>query len=318
MPLIVDTYNVLHTTGVLPPDLAGMDLGRLVDAVAMSRYRTDAVTLVCDGVERPGRVAPARSGIRVHYAGHRRTADEVIGRMVDRSTAPRRLTVVSSDREVQRSARRRRCRTLSSADFLTAIAADLEFGPPPETPAPMATGPVDVDHWLGAFGLRPGDLVLPAAAAVVEPAVAEPESIADDGLPELPPSTGNLPADLIAEAERLLADARGNDGLPADLPVVPEPEVAPEPEAAPEPVPEPTPPSRPAVFEGFDELAERLELAPEPEERPVEPEPEPVPPPPAAPSASEIIPPAPRAGLSDELIREAEALLEEFDDRPPG
>ena len=39
MPLLIDAYNVLHVVGVLPPDLAGIDLEELAILIAKSRFR---------------------------------------------------------------------------------------------------------------------------------------------------------------------------------------------------------------------------------------------------------------------------------------
>lgn len=47
--LVVDAYNVLHTQGILPPDLAGPDVRGLIELIANSRYRRHRAVLVCDG-----------------------------------------------------------------------------------------------------------------------------------------------------------------------------------------------------------------------------------------------------------------------------
>ena len=49
MKVIVDTMNALHKTGVLPPDLAGMDVPGLVQALSRGRWARNQVLLVCDG-----------------------------------------------------------------------------------------------------------------------------------------------------------------------------------------------------------------------------------------------------------------------------
>lgn len=54
MPLIIDVYNVLHTTGILPPDLAGIGVTDLKRLIAISRYRNEPCRLVCDGVRPRG------------------------------------------------------------------------------------------------------------------------------------------------------------------------------------------------------------------------------------------------------------------------
>ncbi|MCL4211043.1 MAG: NYN domain-containing protein, partial [Phycisphaerales bacterium] len=166
VPLLIDTYNVLHVTGVLPPDLAGIDAAGLVDLLALSRYRRMESCLVCDGVPRPGMPVGAVGHARVVYAGGERSADEVIEAMIARCTAPRRMTVVSSDRQIARSARRRRCRTLRAETFLGHLAHDAARSGghskavrKPNPPLPAS----HVDTWVRLFGLTENDLSLPAA-----------------------------------------------------------------------------------------------------------------------------------------------------------
>jgi len=78
MPLLIDTYNVLHTTGVLPPEMAGIDIGGLIQLISASRYRNQLVTLVCDGTG----PMPSSPGlprlIAVRFAGPGREADDLI------------------------------------------------------------------------------------------------------------------------------------------------------------------------------------------------------------------------------------------------
>jgi predicted RNA-binding protein with PIN domain len=165
MPLIVDTFNVLHQTGVLPPDLAGVDVAGLIDLISRSRFRRSRVRLVCDSVSRlPDEVSEVGI-IAIEFSGRGRTADDVIADRINRSTAPKRLTIVSSDREVQKAARRRRCIVLSSPEFLRQLAADVERGErdagknQPQRPKQF-TRPLsqrDTAKWMREFGVDESD-----------------------------------------------------------------------------------------------------------------------------------------------------------------
>lgn len=162
MPLIVDTYNVLHVVGILPPELAGIDTRGLIDLVGRSRYRGERVLLICDG--RPRERAPrGRFGpVSVRYAGAGGTADELIGALIQTSSSPRRLTVVSSDRQIVRAARRRRARTLGSDEFLGHLAHDAAARARPGGPRPAGGGGPrhgggDVETWLEEFGVTATD-----------------------------------------------------------------------------------------------------------------------------------------------------------------
>lgn len=123
MPIVVDVNNVLHVTGVLPPDIAGPDEGGLALLIGQSRFQREGACLVCDGAPR-GRPTHAIGSVVFHYAGPRSSADAQIARIVTASTHPRTLTVVSSDRAIIKHARRRRCPTLSASEFLQILATD--------------------------------------------------------------------------------------------------------------------------------------------------------------------------------------------------
>lgn len=181
MSLVIDVYNVLLTTGVLPPDLAGLGVLELHDLIAtVSRYRSHHVMMVCDGVQpimpttldtHDDAIAMGRrsdgSGtwsrtehgrVRILYSGHERDADSLIGQIVHYSSAPRRLTVVTRDRAVQRHAKKRGSRILGSDRFLEQLTEDWEHTSRRSSPPVLGYAvPLD-DHavrwWLRFFGLE--------------------------------------------------------------------------------------------------------------------------------------------------------------------
>ena len=138
--LFIDVSNVLHTTGVLPPEIAGIDLDGLVRLLGISRFAKRRLLLVCDGHpgrrERDGRgraapTPPGRAdiGLEIAYAGSGRTADDVL---IDRMNAchhGRSATLVSSDRELIAVATRRGLRSLTSAAFLLQLSTDHRLSP---------------------------------------------------------------------------------------------------------------------------------------------------------------------------------------------
>jgi predicted RNA-binding protein with PIN domain len=157
VPLLVDAYNVLHVVGVLPPDLAGIDLEELAILITNSRFRGEEAVLVCDGVSKPHQVDET-GRVHVRFAGPGVTADDLILRLVRGSSAPRRLTVVTSDREIVVNARRRRATVISSEAFLEFLASDRQRpasggGTPTSTPASQAADRRQVEHWLRVFGV---------------------------------------------------------------------------------------------------------------------------------------------------------------------
>ena len=217
MPTLVDAYNVLHVVGVLPPDLAGIDLEELAELIGSSRYRGDSTILVCDGTPKPHRVATA--GVDVMFAGPGVKADDAIMRFVKRSSAPRRLRVVTSDREILHATRRRRANVIRSETFLEQLAEDRRLSTSGSAKARRndhrSNGhPADrrqVEHWLRVFGLDPEDPDLIAEAA--QPAASKeddrgqkPTTPARSKKPtrRRPPGTGILNA-------RHLGDIRPED-----------------------------------------------------------------------------------------------------------
>src|SRR5215475_3283389 len=101
MPLLVDAFNVLHVTGILPPDLAGIDLDELADLVEASRFCREDTWIVCDGM-RPRQ----RERVWFSWSGTAAKADDLIVALVRRSSAPRSMTVVTSDRTLAALVRR--------------------------------------------------------------------------------------------------------------------------------------------------------------------------------------------------------------------
>ena len=182
-----------------------------------SRYAGNRVVLVCDGT--PPREAPqGRWGhAEVVYAGSDRTADEVIASITAGSTAPRELTVVSSDREVSRQARRRRCRTLDSEAFLRQLiddAARQEKRPASQDRPSGKLSGRQVKQWMAAFGVDPENPVPDAPLEVPPELDADPEAAPDvagsdhgssDKTPDhqAPETSSRLPEDLLNEARRI-------------------------------------------------------------------------------------------------------------------
>jgi predicted RNA-binding protein with PIN domain len=157
--LLVDAYNVLHVTGVLPPELSGLEAPDLADLVAASRWGRHQAVLVCDGTKPKDVRAAERGSVRVTYAGGGVSADSAIARLLEESSHPRRITVVTNDREVQRAARRRGARVLASEAFLRQLALDAARAPRGRRAVsrrdPGALTERQVDAWLKYFGIGP-------------------------------------------------------------------------------------------------------------------------------------------------------------------
>ncbi|MFO0834814.1 MAG: NYN domain-containing protein [Phycisphaerales bacterium] len=150
--LLIDTYNVLHTPGVLPLGLAGLDVDGLCRLVTASRYASREITLVCDGHGKDTR----RGTMHVVFAADSGDADSWIESRLAHDSAPRRILVVSSDRRIRRAADKAGAAVLSSATFLAQLAIDLDRKRPKPRPRFATDLPLDalsVAYWAGQFGL---------------------------------------------------------------------------------------------------------------------------------------------------------------------
>lgn len=157
MPVIIDGYNLLHAARRCDED---GDLGRGQLCQLLGRWGRVArqeVLVVFDGAAPPEPLGRQLHGvgIEVIYSGPGRSADDLVVERIDASSAPRRLMVVSSDRQVRRAARRRRCGQVGSADFFEQVLRVLARGrrSEPEPPEKRAgPAPEEVDEWLRRFG----------------------------------------------------------------------------------------------------------------------------------------------------------------------
>ncbi len=233
--LIVDVYNVLHVTGVLPPHLAGLDAPGLAELVARSRKWPEAV-LVCDGVKPRGwsRAMEGAPGVELRFAGPGRDADSLIERMIADAPDPRRLTVVSSDRRVKAAGKRARCKVLSSEGFLRQLVERIESGRVPAGSPSAGKPEVPLDafalrRWLDEFGVSPEELRRMAGEASrahrmdrekivpVEPGLSRPPSVAQPTRSGAQRKNGDLSD---AQMRTMLADAMkmwASSDLPADV-----------------------------------------------------------------------------------------------------
>ena len=168
MPLLVDCYNVLRAD--LPPSMAGMDEAGLCRALAKSRWYgagrgrdAGGIVVVADGRVKPmGAATSPVEGVQLIYSGvlggEGCSADDVIIERVRVDSAPKRLTVVSSDREIRAAARARGAKDLPSDLFIERLTRDHATGVTgPRRPGRPRVEPLDaesVDAWLDVFGVE--------------------------------------------------------------------------------------------------------------------------------------------------------------------
>lgn len=153
MPLIVDCYNILHHT--MPPSMAGLDEGGLCRMLARSVWAGSAMSVVCDGGPKQSlaRESPVE-GVELIYPGRGKSADAWIMDKVQSDNAPRRLTIATSDREIQKAAKRRGCKVITAEELIRvlSIQGGLKNAARGKPAGPLSAD--EVDRWLRTFGVE--------------------------------------------------------------------------------------------------------------------------------------------------------------------
>jgi predicted RNA-binding protein with PIN domain len=249
--LLIDGYNVLQTTGVLPPELAGPEVPDLVRMIAHSRYADREVTVVCDGTGTRSK-GVSFGDARVLFSGAHREADDLIESLIVRFRRGRTLTVVSSDRRLHRAARRSKVGVISSASFLAHLASDhrrwragrADPGSvwTPRKQVPLS--PYSVAMWLDEFGVD-AEPAHTDSGTLDSPTVDTSLRDADMGSsePSAPRSTRPRRRDRTAGT---LGEALRVPSVPDVTRAPPSAALVPTPPATPEAVGPPDPPSEPA------------------------------------------------------------------------
>ncbi|MHC4976672.1 MAG: NYN domain-containing protein [Planctomycetota bacterium] len=172
--VLIDTFNVLRVTGVLPPHLAGLDVVGLVSLIGSSRWRDRQTMLICDGTG--GGLVSSRTlmtpvselpHIVALFVGPGHDADTALERRLETDSNPRRILVVSSDNRLRAAARRRRAEWMSSEAFLEALVHDQARARPSggRSEHNRELEDEEIRAWMRAFGF---DDALAGGAAVDE------------------------------------------------------------------------------------------------------------------------------------------------------
>jgi predicted RNA-binding protein with PIN domain len=164
MPLLIDGYNVLHTAGILE---GGTGPGSLERArLALLNFLAESLTpreiahttVVFDAKDAPWGLPSKMEhrGLTVLFAAKYPDADCLLEELISRHSAPRRLTVVSSDHRIQRAARRRKAKALDSDVWYKELVQKRlsrrkSAAPAPERP-PVPLLAEDVEYWVRQFG----------------------------------------------------------------------------------------------------------------------------------------------------------------------
>jgi predicted RNA-binding protein with PIN domain len=155
---IIDGHNLLHTIVKLEEDSGAIsDLGL---CRILSRYfslTSETGEIIFDGTG-----PPDKSGfdnirnLEISFAGLGTDTDTVIEDKISASTAPKGLTIVSSDRRLRSAARTRRATSIKSDVFWNDVQKQLSRKRPIKEPTEKRQGlnEGETEQWLEFFGFE--------------------------------------------------------------------------------------------------------------------------------------------------------------------
>jgi predicted RNA-binding protein with PIN domain len=164
LSLIIDGYNLIHAAGIIGRGVGpgGLERSRLAllnfIAESIDPAEVPRTTVVFDAQNAP-RGLPgtlAHRGLLVHFAPSPGDADALIEDLIRRDSAPRRLTVVSSDHRLQRAAKRRKARAVDSDVWFAEITRGRKQRASPASDEmskklDRAPSSSEVEFWLSRF-----------------------------------------------------------------------------------------------------------------------------------------------------------------------
>ncbi|MBC8201192.1 MAG: NYN domain-containing protein [Planctomycetes bacterium] len=215
MELLIDTWNVLHQSGVLPPESAGIGHTGLCRMIENSRWKGHKVALICDGT--PSHELSGGVRYQTIFTGPFKSADEEIMERVARSSAPRSILVVTSDREIIAAISKRGAKHMGSSSFLQALVEDSYKPKRKNVHRPTGLSPELAQEWREQFGID--ERVMEELQNTPMPIVQKTEPTKKESMKkEIQPKTKPkeernvqrnepaLPADILEEARRLMRD----------------------------------------------------------------------------------------------------------------
>jgi uncharacterized protein len=164
MSIIIDGYNLLYMAGILGQGRGprSLELSRL----ALLNFLAESLTprdiaktiVVFDAKDAPwgAKNTLEHRGIAVQFASRWPDADCLIEELIRLDSAPRRLTVVSSDHRLQRAARHRKAKAVDSDVWYNELVQKRLARRKTQTAAPERPAvPLlaeDVAYWVRQFG----------------------------------------------------------------------------------------------------------------------------------------------------------------------
>ncbi len=182
--LLIDGYNLLHAAGLGQSRYARGDLQRARQALLRRLFQLLTPTeiartaVVFDARQPPPHLPPhwLIHGMRVVYARPHGDADLLLEELINGHSAPRQLTVVSSDHRLHRAAKTRRASAVDSDEFLEFLERRQIHPAQDELPVPNTSDSksdittAELAYWLSVFGdVKVSELVETPTRATSKP-----------------------------------------------------------------------------------------------------------------------------------------------------
>ncbi|MHC4227693.1 MAG: NYN domain-containing protein [Planctomycetota bacterium] len=154
--IIIDGHNLLHTIFKLEGDSESIsDVGLCRILGRYFKLTSEKGEIIFDGTGPPDKSGfDDISDLEVFFAGLKTDADTVIEDKISASTAPKKLTIVSSDRRLRSAARTRKASSIKSDVFWNDVRKQLSRKRPAKEPTEKRQGlnEGETEQWLEFFG----------------------------------------------------------------------------------------------------------------------------------------------------------------------
>ena len=155
--VIIDGHNLLHAICKMEENSRSLDEPTLCKFLGTYfKLIGEKAEIVFDGSGPPDKSGfDSVSHIEIFFAGPATDADTVIEDKIKASTAPKGLTIISSDRQLQQAAHARRATAVKSELFWAEVQKQLARKRSPKEPPAKRQGisQSETEQWLKVFGL---------------------------------------------------------------------------------------------------------------------------------------------------------------------
>ena len=156
MPVIIDGHNLLWAVANTEEDKAITDvvLCRILDSYF--GLVSQNAEIIFDGIGPPDKTEFNNvRNLAITFSGRRTDCDTVIEQMILVSTAPKLLTIVSSDRRLRDAASARKANSIKSEDFWDEVIKRISRQKTVKEPPGKRGGLTEAETqlWLKTFGI---------------------------------------------------------------------------------------------------------------------------------------------------------------------